>query len=58
MYEELPCVFWVARVKYGRTYITHEEYMRYKEEWEGYSVPLKGVIWGYVQKTRGVCVHM
>ena len=36
-YEELPYVFTMARMKYNKTCLTYDEYMRFLEDWRGMS---------------------
>ena len=52
MYDELPCVFWLARVRDGKKELRFEEYQKYLEEWESSSYITKCIVKGYVDKSK------
>ena len=52
MYDDLPCVFWLARVRDGKKELRFEEYQKYLEEWENSSYITKCIVKGYVDKSK------
>lgn len=56
-YDDLPCVFWIARVKYGKKDLRFEEYEKYLEEWNSYAYVTRCLVRGYVHdKKKWMCV--
>lgn len=37
MYDDLKCVFWLARVMDGKKELRFEEYQKYLDEWNEYT---------------------
>ena len=52
MYDDLPCVFWIAKVKYGKKELRFEEYEKYLNEWNSYSYVTRCLVRGYVDKKK------
>lgn len=49
-YDDLPCVFWLARNAYGKSMLTYEEYEEYLRIWnDEMSEFVRGLVRGVVR---------
>jgi hypothetical protein len=49
-YDDLPCVFWIAKVKYGKNELRFEEYEKYLQEWNSYAYVTRCLVRSYILK--------